>query len=278
MNKLINKIVKKSGSSFFWGMHILPTKERQAIYTLYAFCRHIDDIVDSDESLTHKTELLAAWRKEIDNIYDKKVPASEIGRNIYKNCMRFNLPKQELLDLLDSISMDLPNPIQAPSLAEFKRYCLGVACAPGALSLRILGCKDENLIKELSISLGLAMQITNILRDVRDDAVLGRLYIPREFLQKAGITSTDPMSVVVDKNLAIAREELSRVAEDNYDKAFALINKLDKKSSRNIRAIAYIYKKYFDIMQNRGWEVISPKPKIGRFAKALLIVRAFLGK
>ena len=278
MNKLINKIVKKSGSSFFWGMHILPIKERQAIYTLYAFCRHIDDIVDGSSSLSHKLELLDAWRKEIDNIYDKKVPASEIGRNIYKNCMRFNLPKNELVSLLDSISMDLPKPIQAPSLEEFKRYCLGVACAPGSLTLRILGCKDENLIKELSVSLGLAMQITNILRDVRDDALIGRLYIPLEFLHKADITSTDPMTVVVDKNLARAREELAKIAEENYAKAFASIKKLDRKTSRNIRAIAYIYKRYFDIMQDRGWEIISPKPQIGRFIKMFLVLKAFIGR
>lgn len=278
MNKLINKIVKKSGSSFFWGMHILPFKERQAIYTLYAFCRHIDDIVDGKESLSHKLELLEAWRKEIDNIYDKKVPASDIGRNIYKNCMRFNLPKEELLSLIDSISMDLPNPIQAPSLEEFNRYCLGVACAPGSLTLRILGCKDENLIKELSVSLGLAMQITNILRDIRDDALIGRLYIPIEYLHKADITSTDPMTVIVDKNLAKAREELAKIAEDKYTQAFASMKRLDKKTSRNIRAIAYIYKRYFDIMQDRGWEIISPKPQIGRFTKMFLVLKAFMGR
>ncbi len=278
MNKLINKMVRKSGSSFFWGMHILPLKERQAIYTLYAFCRHIDDIVDSNEETSKKMELLTAWRKEIDNIYDKKVPASEIGRNIYKNCMRFNLPKQELLNLLDSISMDLPNPIQAPNFEQFKRYCLGVAGAPGALTLRILGCNDEELIKELSFSLGLALQITNILRDVRDDAVAGRLYIPQEFLHKAGITSTDPMTVLVDKNLSIAREELAQVADYNYAKAFASIKKLNKKSSRNVKAIAYIYKKYFDIMQERGWEIISPKPQISRFAKMFLVLKAFIGR
>ena len=111
MNKIIKKIVKKSGSSFFWGVHILPTKERRAMYTLYAFCRHIDDIVDGDDPVSHKMELLDAWRKELDNIYDKKVPASQIGRNIYKNCMRFNIPKADLVRLLDSISMDLPSPI-----------------------------------------------------------------------------------------------------------------------------------------------------------------------
>lgn len=278
MNKLINKIVKKSESSFFWGMHILPTKERRAIYTLYAFCRHIDDIVDGNKPISQKMELLNAWRQEIDNIYDKKVPASDIGRNIYKNCMRFSIPKQDLVSLIDSISMDVPNPVLAPDLTAFNQYCRGVACAPGSISLRILGCKDETLVSELSASLGTAMQITNILRDVREDAEAGRIYIPYEFLQKAGITATDPKSVVTDKNLALAREELAKIAAKEYDKAFNLIKKLDKKISRNINAMAYIYKKYFETMQNRGWEIISPKPSINKALKLFLVLKAFSGK
>ena len=278
MNKVIKKIVKKSGTSFFWGMHILPIKERRAIYTLYAFCRHIDDIVDGNEAVSHKMELINAWKKEIDNIYDKKVPASCIGRDIYKNCMRFNIPKSDLTNLINSISMDLPSPIQAPTLEDFYKYCQGVACAPGSMSLRILGCKDENLIKDLSTSLGVAMQATNILRDVREDASVDRLYIPKEFLQKAGINSIDPKEVIVDKKLSLAREELAKIALQNYDKSFALINNLDKKSSRSIKAMAYIYKCYFDIMQNRGWEVISPKPSIYRFLKMLLVLKAYTGR
>lgn len=278
MNKTIKKIVKKSGSSFFWGMHMLSGKERKAIYTLYAFCRHIDDIIDGDEALSHKIELINAWRKEIDNIYDKKVPASCIGRNIYKNCMRFNIPKSDLTSLINSISMDIPNPIQAPELSEFYKYCQGVACAPGSMILRILGCKDESFIKDLSSSLGVAMQTTNILRDVREDAQADRLYIPKEFLQKADIKTNDPKEVVVDKKLSVAREELAKLAIQNFDKSFELINKLDKKTSRSIKAMAYIYKRYFDIMQNRGWEIISPKPTISSFAKMCLILKAYTGR
>ncbi len=278
MNKLIRKIVKKSGSSFFWGLHILPTKERRAIYTLYAFCRHIDDIVDGDFPLSQKQELLDAWRREIDNIYDKKVPASDIGRNIYKNCIRFGIPKKELVSLLEGISMDIPYPVRAPELNDFYKYCYGVAGAPCSMYLRILGCKDEELIADLSWTLGLAMQITNILRDVRDDANAGRLYIPREFLLKAGINSTDPMTVVVDKNLSIAREELAKIAAENYEKAFGLIKKLNKRNARNIKVIVYIYKRYFDIMNNRGWEIISPKPYIGKFIKMMLVIKALSGR
>ncbi len=271
----IKRMVKKSGTSFFWSMRLLPLGKRNAMYTIYAFFRHIDDIVDGDKDVGEKLELIEAWRQELDNIYDKKTPVTEIGRKIYKNCMRFKLPKSEFIKLIDSITMDLPNPVQAPSMEEFNRYCRGVAGVPGNLSLRIFGCEDEKLIENLATTLGTALQITNILRDVKEDAMADRLYIPKEFLEKAGITSTDPQSVIVDKNLAIAREELAQIAAKNYDEAYGLIKQLDKKTARSVMIIASIYKRYFDIMQNRGWEVISPKPTIGKMKKLGLALRAF---
>lgn len=274
----IKQIVKKSGTSFFWSMRFLPTAQRNAMYTIYAFCRHIDDIVDGNAPMAEKIDLLQAWREEMDNIFDKKVPTTEIGRKIYKNCMRFKLPKEEFLHLIDSIGMDVPNPVQAPDLNKFYRYCRGVAGVPGSLTLRILGCKDEQVINDLATSLGNALQITNILRDVKEDALNNRLYIPKEYLEKAQITITDPMSVVVDKNLVVAREELARQAKDNYDKADKLIPQLDKKISRHVRMIESIYRRYFDMMENRGWEVISPKPSLGKFKKLSLALRAYFKK
>ena len=271
----IKQIVKKSGSSFFWSMRFLPLAKRNAMYTIYAFCRHLDDIVDGDSDMAEKVELIDAWREELTNIYDKKAPVTEIGRKIYKNCMRFKLPKEELSRLIEAISMDIPNPVQAPSLEELYRYCRGVAGVPGSLSLRIFGCQDEELIAQLSDSLGTALQITNILRDVKEDAQINRLYIPREFLEKAGITSRDPLTVVVDKNLAIAREELAQIAIANFNRAQELMPKLDKKTARHVRMIERIYRRYFDIMQKRGWEIISPKPRLGKLSKFSIALRAY---
>ncbi len=271
----IKRMVKKSGTSFFWSMRLLPKAKRNAMYTIYAFFRHIDEIVDGDKDIGEKLELIAAWRQELDNIYDKKAPATEIGRRIYKNCMRFKLPKSEFIRLIDSITMDLPNPVQAPSLNQLDRYCRGVAGVPGSLSLRIFGVEDETLIEKLSSTLGNALQLTNILRDVKEDAQADRLYIHREYLDKAGIEATDPLTVVVNKNLAVAREELAKTAAKNYDEAYELIKKLDKKAARPVLMIANIYKHYFDIMQNRGWEIISPKPFVSKWKKLTIALQAF---
>lgn len=272
----IKKIVKRSGTSFFWSMRFLPKAKRMAMYTLYAFCRHIDDIVDgNDMTMAEKFELIQAWREEMDNIYDKKVPTTDIGRKIYKNCMRFKLPKTEFIKLIDSISMDIPNPLQAPNMSEFYKYCRGVAGAPGNLSLRIFGCDNEKMIESLATSLGNALQITNILRDVKEDAQANRLYIPEEMLEKASITSTNPTEVIVNKNLAIAREALARIAEEEFKKSEQMIKLLDKKSARSVKAIMAIYKKYFEIMKKRGWEIISPKPQISKFGKFTLAAKAY---
>ena len=163
-------------------------------------------------------------------------------------------------------------------MTDFLKYCRGVAGVPGNLSLRIFGCQDEQLIEELATSLGNALQITNILRDIKEDAQSDRLYIPQEYLEKAEISSKNPNEVITNKNLSVAREELAKMAAEDYAKASQIIPFLDKKAARPVRAIAAIYKKYFDLMQNRGWEIISPKPNISKFNKFSLALRAYFGK
>jgi len=257
---------------------MLPKAKREALYTLIAFTNHLEEIMSAPSDVEEKKEILNLWREELDNIYDKKVPKTDIGRRIYKNCMRFKLPKEEFISLIESVAKNINNPIQAPSLKQFQGYCRNVGGMTSSLSLRVFGCNDEKIIKELSGSLGSALQITNILRNVKEDAAAGRLYIPRELLEKAGITSTDPKHVVVDKNLAIAREELARIADSDYEKVYELLNKLDKSASRPIRLITDIYKRHFDIMEKRGWEIISPKSHVNKLSKLKILLRSLLAR
>ena len=178
--------------------------------------------------------------------------------------------------MLDSISENVYNPLQAPTMKKLTGYCRGVGGMAGSLSLRVFGCQDEEMIKELSSSIGTALQITNILRNVKEDANNNRLYIPQELLTKAGIKSTDPKTVLVDKNLAVARQELAKIAADNYKKAYELVAILDKTTSQPLRLLLDIYKRYFDIMNNRGWEIISPKPEISKFRKLQILLKILL--
>lgn len=277
IRKIVRRKIKNtSGRTVFWGMQLLPKAKREALYTLLAFVRHLEDVVESPISLAEKQEILGMWREELDNIFDRRVPATDIGRRIYKNCIRFKLPKAEFLNLVDSISANIDNPLQAPTLQQLSGYCRGVGGMTGSLSLRVFGCTDENVIKELSTALGLSLQITTILINVKEDAQNDRLYIPQELLQKAGISATDPKSVVVDKNLARARRELAAIAAENYRKAYTILDGLDKKTARPLKLIADIYKRYFDIMEKRGWEIISPKPRVSKWRKLGILVKNLL--
>ena len=271
-----SKIKNGSGRTVFWGMQFLPKAKREALYTLLAFVRHLEDVVESPVALAEKQEILSMWREEMDNIFERRVPATDIGRRIYKNCMRFKLPKAEFLNLVDSISANIDNPLKAPTLKQLSGYCRGVGGMTGSLSLRVFGCTDEQTIRELSTSLGLAVQITNILLNVKEDAQNGRLYIPQELLEKAGISATDPKSVVVDKNLAAARRELARIAAENYRKVYEILKKQEKTTARPIRLITDLYRKYFDIMEKRGWEIISPKPRVSKWCKLRILLKNLL--
>ncbi len=271
-----SKIKNGSGRTVFWGMQFLPKAKREALYTLLAFVRHLEDVVESPVALAEKQEILSMWREEMDNIFERRVPATDIGRRIYKNCMRFKLPKAEFLNLVDSISANIDNPLKAPTLKQLSGYCRGVGGMTGSLSLRVFGCTDEQTIRELSTSLGLAVQITNILLNVKEDAQNGRLYIPQELLEKAGISATDPKSVVVDKNLAAARRELARIAAENYRKVYVILEKQEKTTARPIRLITDLYRKYFDIMEKRGWEIISPKPRVSKWCKLRILLKNLL--
>ena len=135
----VGKIVRKSQPSLFWCMRSLSKAKREAIFTLFAFCRHLDNIIQSPMSDEEKIELFSAWQEELDNIYDKKVPATNIGRKIYKNCMRFNLPKELMVEILNSALLNATSPIQAPENDVFEKYIYGYAVVPFYLSLMIIG-------------------------------------------------------------------------------------------------------------------------------------------
>ena len=274
----IGTLVRKSQATMFWCMQSLPKAKREAIYTLYAFCKHIDNVVAGSLDNVEKIEILKAWQQELINIYDKKVPESNIGRKIYKNCMRFKIKKEDFTKILDATMLDFPDSLKAPSYETFYQYCNGLSEIPAYITLSIMDVLEENEKRELSKSFGRAMFITNILKDIKDDAINGHLYIPQELLKQAGITSSDPLTAVTDKNLIAVREILARNAATDFNNAFKLLQLTDKKTTRPLRFILHVYKRYFDIMQNRGWEIMSPKPVIETKDKLAIAYKVFFDK
>lgn len=274
----IGKLVRKSQASLFWCMQSLPKAKREAVYTLYAFCRHLDNLVDSDLTAEQKQNLFNIWKEELDNIYVKKVPATQIGRKIYKNCMRFKIQKDDFYEILNSIFLDFPKPLQAPELETFHQYIRGTSEIPAYITLLIMGNMEEAKMRELAQSFGRAMQLTNILKDIKEDAYAGHLYLPKEMLREAGICTSEPLTVLTDAHLISVREKLGKAAADYFDQAFKLLSETNASQTRPLRFILHIYKRYFDIMQKRGWEIMSPKPEISKRDKLAIVFKVLFDK
>src|SRR5437588_290577 len=187
-----------SGSSFYAAMRILPREQREAMFQIYSFCRQVDDIADSDGPRGERLAALQQWRDDIDALYQGRPPARL--RDYVASVHTFNLQRADFLAIVDGMEMDVPQDIRAPDLATLDLYCDRVASAVGRLSVRVFGLPEGDGI-ELAHHLGRALQLTNILRDIDEYAAIGRLYLPREGLLHAGITSDDPLKVISDRAL-----------------------------------------------------------------------------
>ena len=174
-----------SGSSFYAAMRILPREQREAMFQIYSFCRQVDDIADSDGPRPERLAALQRWRDDIDALYQGHPPARL--RDYAASVQSFGLQREDFLAIVDGMEMDVPQDIRAPDLATLDLYCDRVASAVGRLSVRVFGlARDDGIV--LAHHLGRALQLTNILRDIDEDAAIGRLYLPREGLLHAGIT------------------------------------------------------------------------------------------
>ncbi len=259
----VNAIVKASGSSFYPAMKLLCREKRDAIYAIYAFCREIDDIADEPAPLSEKEKRLQIWRDDIERVYDGAEPESTVAKALIAPVKRFSLPKSEFIELIDGMEMDIPDGMRAPTMTELQLYCRRVAGAVGMLSVCVFG--DFSLTAQrFAITLGEALQLTNILRDMEEDMELGRLYMPRECLDQAGIAITDDTalsSVLSDPNLKIARRELAKQAALRFTEADAALDELDGRKMKPAVIMKDVYKKIFDMMEKRGWDVLFPRPK-----------------
>ncbi len=259
----VNQIVQRSGSSFYLAMKLLDKEKRNAMFTVYAFCREIDDIADEPAPLEEKKKNLKIWRDDIDRLYDGVEPEQIVAKALAEPIKKFNLPKEEFIALIDGMEMDIPDGMRAPTMTELQLYCRRVAGAVGLLSVCVFGDYSETA-QRFAVMLGEALQLTNILRDMEEDMDLGRLYMPQECLEKAGIEITDntPLSRVLNNpDLKIARQALADQAALRFTEAEAALTALNGKQMKPAVIMKCVYKKIFDLMEKRGWEVLSPRAK-----------------
>ncbi len=252
-----------AGTSFYWAMRMLPAKKRRAIFAVYAFCRQVDDIADSDEPADSKVLALAAWRAQIDQLYTGE-PSTAASPALAQAITDFNLERDAFHAIIDGMEMDATGPIVAPPLAELETYCACVASAVGLLCLRIFGADDDAGVGEgraVAASLGLALQLTNILRDIREDAHMGRLYLPCELLDAHGITARDPIEVLNHPDLPRVCGALADRAEQEFALAEAAMKNYPRRAVRPAIVMMKVYQRTLRQLRRRGWrDVAAYKP------------------
>ena len=259
-----------SGSSFYAAMRILPRQQREAMFQIYSFCRQVDDIADSDGPRAERLAALQRWRDDIDALY-RGQPPSRL-RDYVASVQRFDLQRADFLAIVDGMEMDVPQDIRAPDLATLDLYCDRVASAVGRLSVRVFGLpRDDGIL--LAHHLGRALQLTNILRDIDEDAAIGRLYLPREGLIEAGIVGSDPLKVAADPDLPKVCTPIVARAREHFERADEVMARNRRRVVRAPRIMSKYYRTILELLVARGFANPRVPVRLKKLARLAIIFR-----
>ena len=259
-----------SGSSFYAAMRILPQEQREAMFQIYSFCRQVDDIADSDGPREQRLAALQQWREDIDALYQGQPP--ERLRDYVTSVKEFGLEREDFLAIVDGMEMDVPQDIRAPDLATLDLYCDRVASAVGRLSVKVFGLPKEDGIL-LAHHLGRALQLTNILRDIDEDAGIGRLYLPKEGLAQAGISSTDPLVVAADPALPKVCAPLVERARNHFAQADEIMARNSRRAVRAPRIMSKYYGSILALLVARGFANPRTPVRLNKAARIAILLR-----
>lgn len=262
---------KASGSSFYAAMRLMPKAERRAMFAIYAFCRVVDDIADADDRPRdiRRAELLD-WAADLQLFYAGERPKR---LNFLAEAIeRFGLKKDDFLAVIDGMLMDVDETIVAPSRAKLDLYVDRVACAVGRLSVHTFGMTQATGL-EVAHHLGTALQLTNIIRDLDEDAAIGRLYLPEEAIAAAGIETRDPIGVIADPRIDTVCRALAADAQRHFDAARAIMRDRPSGRQRTPRLMAEVYAHLLGRMVAQGWVAPRSRARIGKRHLLWLVLR-----
>lgn len=247
----VDAIVREAGTSFFWAMRLLPAHRRRAMFAVYAFCREVDDVADAEARADDKARALDDWRGEIAALYGGR-PRRATSRALIEPVRDYRLERADFEAVIDGMAMDAAGPIVAPSDADLERYCDHVAGAVGRLCVKVFGAADGHG-RDVAVHLGQAMQLTNILRDLDEDAAIGRLYLPREALARHGVPGDEPLAALAHPGLEAVCEEVAARAAAGFDRAEAAMARCPPGTMRPARMMMAIYRLTLARLRARGW-------------------------
>ena len=260
-----------SGSSFYAGMRVLPKAEREAMYAIYAFCREVDDIADDQGGdRPARTAALDRWRADIDALYAGGDPGQ--AAYLAEAVCRFGLDRADFHAVIDGMAMDVAEDVRWPSVEMLDLYCDRVASAVGRLSVRVFGMEHADGVA-LAHHLGRALQLTNILRDIDEDAAIGRVYLPAEALAAAGVPTGTPAQVAADPRLDAAARPLVAEAERHYAAARAILARRPRGYLLAPRLMDAVYAKVLKRMAQAGWAPPRQRVRVSKLALLWTVAR-----
>ena len=271
LRETVRHRVEAAGTSFYWAMRLLPRERRNGMYAVYAFCREVDDIADGERPVEHKLTALAGWRQEIETLYGGQ-PRHLITRALLEPTRCFELRKKDFLAILAGMEMDAREDIKAPDLTTLDLYCSRVAGAVGHLSVHVFGDHGE-AAHRVADSLGRALQLTNILRDLAEDAGRGRLYLPREILDRHGIRGTEPTAVLRHPALPAVCWDVAALAEGHFRAAARMMQQCSRRAMRPAAVMAAIYHATLLALQRSGWRNPGERVRVSSLLKLWLVLR-----
>jgi phytoene synthase len=268
------ELVRRSGSSFAAAFWMFPRAKRRALHAIYAFCRLADDIADDPDVAGDRGLLLERWRKELRAAYRGKAQ-HPVGVALMDAVRRFDLPEPVFEDLLEGVASDLRgDPVE--TFEDLQRYCYRVASTVGLLIVQVLGYHNPRSL-DYAVTLGIAVQLTNVLRDVGEDAVAGRVYLPREDLERLGV---DPASLALSEAGEERRLLMALYAERArifYERAEALLPKEDRHGLRPAEAMGRIYRTLLGELQRRGYPCSGETVRLSSPRRLAIAATVWLG-
>ena len=262
---------KARNSSFYSAMRLMPRAEREAMFAIYAFCRMVDDIADDGVgSREERHDALLRWRLDLDALYADD--DARLSKFLKEPVSRYGLRKQDFLAVIDGMEMDVADDIRAPELAVLDLYCDRVASAVGRLSIKVFGM-EEGAGFRLAHHLGRALQLTNILRDLDEDAAMGRLYLAREHLEQAGIATREPAEALADPRIDLACRACARLAHARFRDAEDIMRARPKGRIRTPRLMGAVYAAILGAMENQGWAAPRKRVTLTKSQLAMILLR-----
>lgn len=265
------EITRRASSNFYYAFMLLAPERRRALYAVYAFCRFVDDIAD-DESIREPAALLKKWREELGRVYGGE-PDRGISRALADSAKRFRIPREYFEEVIAGVEMDLTRRRYA-TFKELRQYCYRVASAVGLICIEIFGYTNP-AAKIYAEKLGIAFQLTNILRDVMEDAARGRIYIPVEDLARFGVTEQEIIAGVYSPNFVRLMQFEAARAQDFYREAEAALPPEDRSTLLTAEAMRMIYGALLEQIVRSNYRVLDRRLSLSAPKKLYLVGRAW---